>query len=525
MKPAISALAIASGLTAVSLGAVAFVLFAPSVTPFGGAADDAAHHAGADAAAIEEGWAGDGHHNGDAGMERPLWPEAAGKVPSASQAQNLEQVSQLVIRKDADFAPASGVRSGTGTLADPFVISGYYVTGDLYIADTDACFIVRENYIDGQLTLNWNGQCTWVHHNYVRDLRVNENNDRTGYATGGLLELNKIQYVGQLRHYDGEFRNNVVGPYIPGRDIMDPIQETVPWLFGSDPRVANVDGFNQGVIHHNTFYGSVDLDLHGHHHGTGFFAPHSHYHGGDMNKSAEHMHDHTQRWTSVAFTDNLIVDEEGYGLRYEDRAHAGDDRTANSEEEETLEDPHRHYTHVTLARNTIEGGQLWVDVFNADDELHYDVNPGWLDIVDNTVSFRERVADGPLGLPFFGAGAGYDAAIRIVATKEVEMTVTGNTVEFLPAASDGDDGPLGGIDLWPFDDGQETLYKAIYVADVRDAVITLAKNTMAGFYYGIYADRMDEGVTWTVDGNDFGSAQYAVFYDESVANAPTGDDV
>src|SRR6185436_14378405 len=144
-------------------------------------------------------------------MVRPAFPPAQGSVPSADDARKLEEVSSLRIIEDKGFNPKNGVRSGEGTLDDPYVISGYYVTGDLYLGDTSDCFVVTGNYIAGQLSLNWNGACVWVHHNFIGDLRVNENVERTGDDTGGLVELNQIAYVGQIRHYDGEFRNNVVG--------------------------------------------------------------------------------------------------------------------------------------------------------------------------------------------------------------------------------------------------------------------------------------------------------------------------
>ncbi len=508
------ALTIASVLVAASVSGVAL---------YAGLADDrpdtAATHAGADEDALHGGWAGDGHHNGAAGMDRPSFPEAQGTTPTASTASSLEQVSRLMIRSDDDFTPANGVRSGSGSLADPYIITGYHVTGDLYIADTDKCFVVRENYIAGQLTLNWNGQCAHVHHNHVRDLRVNENVRRTGYATGGLIELNMIEYIGQIRHYDGEVRHNVVGPYDP-TDFFEPVLETVPWLFGTDPRVANVDGFNQGIFHHNTFYGSVDLDLHGHHHGTGFFAPHSHYHGNDDNKGM--MHDHTQRWTSVVFAANRIeaVTEEDYGLRYEDRNHAGDDRTASSEQEQTLNDEHRHWTHVIIDGNEIIGGQLWVDVFNADDRNHYAENPGWLELTNNEVEFHAKDTSGDYGLPFFGPGTNWFSAIHVNTAKEVDLKVIGNTVKFV-AAESNDDEP----DLWMFDDGYVQHHAGIRLDGIKSANIQVAENSIHGFYYGIQAEDMESTVVWSVQGNDFGDAQYAVYYDESVETAPVGSDV
>src|SRR5688572_23803615 len=403
MKTAILATLIAAFVAgAAAASTVAFVV-ASGETPFAmlNADDD---HAGADEHKLHGGMAGDGHGaHAQTGMARPTFPAAEGKVPSAEDAKSLDEVPSLRVLEDKGFNPKNGVRSGEGTLADPYVISGYYVTGDLYLGDTDACFEVVGNYIGGQLTLNWNGQCVWVHHNFIRDLRVNENIERTGYATGGLIEANQIEFIGQLRHYDGEVRDNVVGPRT-AQSAFDTVLEETP-LIAADLLLANVDGFNQGYIHHNTFYGPVDLDLHGHHHGTGFFAPHSHYHADDAEHMPSHEEDHTERWTSVVFSDNRIVDELAYGLRYEDENHAGDDRTATSEDNDMLEGDHFHRTDVEIARNVIEGAQIWVDVFNADDEYHNERNDGSLRLLANEVILKERKDETLFGLPLTGGAA------------------------------------------------------------------------------------------------------------------------
>lgn len=476
-------------------------------------------HAGADEHKLHGGMAGD-HAHDQVGMERPRFPAAQGTVPSAEAAKSLEEVSGLGIQGDRGFNPANGVRSGSGTLDDPYVISGYYVTGDLYLGDTDACFEVRENYIAGQLTLNWNGQCAWVHHNFIRDLRVNENVERTGYATGGLIEANQIEFIGQLRHYDGEVRHNVVGPRTSDSDF-DAVLEETPLLL-PDLLLANVDGFNQGLLHHNTFYGPVDLDLHGHHHGTGFFAPHSHYHALDANHTPEHHEDHTDRWTSVSFTDNKIVDDIAYGLRYEDENHAGDDRTATSEDNEMLEEAHTHHTDVLIARNTIEGGQIWVDIFNADDENHDTRNPGWLTVVENTIVMKEREAQQVLGLTLplaFATAKPYvpNVGILVQATKELEGTFANNHLRFVPLPDSQKD-PLAS--LLPFFEVEEIEPAALWIEGVRDANLTIEGNVAEGFHYGVYAREMADDAYWFLASNTFTGAAYEAYYDDSVANKP-----
>ncbi|MFO1533580.1 MAG: hypothetical protein ABR562_07820 [Thermoplasmatota archaeon] len=473
--------------------------------------------AGADMAAMHGGIAGDDPH-AQLGMDRPRFPPAAGSVPTADQARHLKQVSRITISKDSEFNPANGVSSGTGTLADPYRITGLDVTGDLYIADTDACFEVVGNWVDGQLILNWDGQCVWVHHNFVRDLRVNENVQRTGIDTGGLIELNQINYVGQIRHYDGEFRDNVVGPRqdaaLPFGVFQDP-ENLLP--FAQDTRVLNIDGWNEALFHHNTIYGSTDLKLHGHHHSTGFLASHSHYHG---DGKAPHPEDHTARWESVSFQHNQIVDPQGYGLRYSDEQHAGDDRTAPSESNTDLEKPHQHHTLVDITGNTLDGAGIWVDILNADDELHTKRDPAWFTIADNTVSLTER-HPGLLGAKSFGQRYEPNTAIWIWQSKEGDVKVTGNTMTFQKAPSSD---PLHAADpiLQAFEwwSGDETP-TAVHLLDARDGAYTVAGNHATGFDYGVRAANMDEKANWAVYDDDWGAAANPVYYDDTVQNKPS----
>jgi hypothetical protein len=458
------------------------------------------------------------------GMQRPAFPPAEGKVPAS--AEGLRQVSSLFIESDAGVEEAGFAIPGAGTLSDPYVLRGLAVTGELSLTDTDACFVVAENYIEGQLTLNWNGQCVWVHHNYVEDLRVNENNQRTGYATGGLIERNQFGILGQLRHFDGEFRYNTVGPF-DASSLYDPVKETVLYEFLYDTRVANIDGFNQGLIHHNEFLGTVDLDFHGHHHGTGFFAPHSHYHGSSATRQKADQHDHTDRWTSVAFTDNLVVDPEGYGLRYEDQNHRGDDQTARSEDLDVLDEPHRHHTAVVLARNTVRGGQIWVDVFNAEDPKHDRRNPGTLTIADNTVEVHEREPDAgtaDLCLVTFGDVHNPFVGLHVYLAQELEARIVGNTISYVPLPASAD--PVrtaGGLAEDAYEVACPWSYEptltAIRLEQLDDSHVLIQGNRARGFAVGVVAAFLDNDVAWRVVGNDFGKAR-AILYDDTVQSEP-----
>jgi hypothetical protein len=263
----------------------------------------------------------------------------------------------------------------------------------------------------GQLVLDWNGQCVHAYNNVVNDLRVNQNNDRTGYATGGIVEDNRFYTIGQIRHYDGIFRQNEVGNRAFLKTLLDPSIVPAP----ASVRSVNNDGANQGWYLDNVFYGQVDLDFHGHHHSAGFFAPTSHYHGSnvkivemydaktgqctthwsdvDMSKhngpDADHPQDsgiqvlgrqvtpgedrsgecldhmdHSKRWTSVLFDHNILIDPNGVGLRFEDRDHRQDDERANSENVEELKAPHFHQKWVQMEDNAIVG-KIFIDVLNA----------------------------------------------------------------------------------------------------------------------------------------------------------------
>ncbi|MEA3190773.1 MAG: hypothetical protein QOD77_1355 [Thermoplasmata archaeon] len=336
----------------------------------------------------------------------------------------------------------------------------------------DAAIDVLDPANAGRLILDWNGICVNAYNNVVDDLRVNRNNRRTGAATGGLLEENRFYTIGQIRHFDGEFRNNEVGRRIHLREAASanpPPSE----------RAINADGFNEADFHNNIIYGAVDLDLHGHHHSPGFFARESHYHGSDYgvafmkNPDGTYMtdangrmlphHDHTKRWTSVSFTDNTIIDPQGYGLRYEDRDHAGDDRTAASEDMWELEKQHFHQTHIAVTGNDILG-KLWVDVFNAPgieiwsddfseverdpvtDEIvdaiehlgaerinsHPVANDGWIDLKDNVVFLYDRAMS--------GGGHGF-AAIQLNDVETGTVAIEDNAVFVVPRefASSGAD--------------------------------------------------------------------------------------
>ncbi len=373
---------------------------------------------------------------------------------------------------------------------------------------------------DALIVLDWNGTCVHAYHNVTDDLRVNQNTARTGYATGGLIENNRFHDVSQLRHYDGIFRENEVG----NRDILNNFLNGETW---TGDRAINVDGFNQGMLLGNTFYGRVDLDFHGHHHGTGFFSPHSHYHGNDKERLMGHdghmKHDHRLRWTSVRFAENVVIDPAGAGLRYEDRNHAGDDRRANSENVKQLNEPHIHRSLIELHHNVVVGS-VFVDVFNADgidiwsddySRVRYDArgrildavkhlgadiisthrarNNGWLSIAGN------RIIDPSGGL----------SAITIQAVKEAEIDISDNTAASIgvgakPSTADFENLDLSTIDWGGSDNHNDS---AIMMRGVKESLTSICGNAAFGFDSGVTATHaIQDGATIDVcEDNDIGS--------------------
>jgi hypothetical protein len=417
------------------------------------------------------------------------WPEPDGSVPTRRQAEaEFTRYESVEIRSDTGFNPANGVVGGNGTADDPWIIENVHVEGDLYIADTSDHFVIRESYIDGQLTLNWVGDRVHVHDNHIEDLRVNENVRRTGEDTAGRIEENRIEFVGQIRHYDGVFRDNTVGPY---RD--DPTKDTSATL-GAREKAMQLDGMHGGDFHGNTFTGWVEIKLHGHHHGSCWTCLRHHH----ANETVASPWNHTIRYNRMSFHDNHIRVPEGVALRYTDEAHNGDDGAAASEAVQALNLPHRHFTRVYLWNNTLLGGGLRVDIFNARSEDHPRPNPGRLVIEANTIR-PDAGEDGP--------AASLDDAepgIHVNRARTVNVTVADNTVRFRETGS------LAG----------ERETRGVVLDRMALSNVTVAGNRIAGAWHGVEARHLPGTVHWTVEGNAFEDVDREVWWDSSVENPP-----
>lgn len=411
------------------------------------------------------------------------WQRSSGKVPSVDD-PSLESHPTIRILSDEDFNPAQGIRSGNGTWENPYVISGLSVSS-ITIKDTDAYVVLQENYVKGTMVLDWNGDRTNVHHNHIGDLRVNQNVKRTGDATSGIIADNVIGRVGQLRHYDGEFAyNHVLGinsSPIPG--------------FGSVLAV-NVDGFNGARFHHNVVNGVVDVRLHGHHHGSGF-ATESHDHA-----DPENGYDHTVRYHEVSIEDNEITAWGRYALRYFDQAHSANDRTANSEPEKDLNDPHVHYLKVDMLRNTLHGGGIFLDIVNAEDPKHTtDPCEASIRVDDNRVVLRNP-EDGPN--PTTNVLSPPRSGIEARLARGAEITFNGNSV-------DNQVRPLPGM---------SNTTAGIRLENIGDTEVIITDNKVHGTLYGVWARTMDETVEWWIWSNGWTEVKNAIWYDSTVKNKP-----
>lgn len=396
----------------------------------------------------------------------------------------------IAITNDSQFDAAHGVRSGSGTEDDPYVISGWDLP-TLRIADTDAYVLIEGNKIS-RLILNWNGDRVLVTQNTVNDMRVNENVPRTGDPTGGRISGNKFGTVSQIRHFDGIFEKNVVGS--PGSFRLP--------LF--DQVTVRFDGFNGARFRNNTIYGGVQVQLHGHHHSSSYEDT-SHHHGApnDPHHADGSMEDvdHTNRFHQVSITNNTIYSEGRYALRYTDQAHSANDRTANSEENQELNAPHVHHTKVQLADNRLVGAGLYVDIFNAKDQRHKPGSDGELEITGNSISVTRDASD----------TFSDQHAISVRQAEGLHLMVAGNSVSRT----------IEGQDLLAEEFARDA---GIYLGTLNSASVHVLDNAAAGLAYGVYATNFTSSVEWWVDGLVTEDVDEPIYYDQSVKNPPKQGD-
>ena len=415
---------------------------------------------------------------------------------AAAPGEREPRSQSIRISSQEDFNPANGVRGGSGTKSDPFVISNWDVSS-VHINDTDEYFVIRDNTID-HLTLNWNGDRVTIVNNDVGDLRVNQNVKRTGEPTSGLIAHNTFGIVGQLRHFDGVFAHNKVGS-------AEDANMAFPFF---DNRAVNFDGFHGARFFDNVLYGYLEVRLHGHHHGSGYEAG-SHYHGPPppADEHAEHaghdemeMVDHTRRYHQVHVFDNTIYADGYQALIYTDSNHAGNDRTNASETNEELNKAHEHFTKVHITENKLVGSGLVVNIFNAKDERHTKTNRGLMHIADNDITLARSTSN----LPLFDTVTGID----VHQVKDIALRIVGNSIAY-----DSSTDPLAVAENNYRDSGI-----ALRNVDLGD--ISIGNNSVSGVFYGVSAFQMTETVTWRIWGLETEGVKEPVWYDSSVKNHP-----
>jgi hypothetical protein len=436
----------------------------------------------------------------------PPFPLETGVLPTYDQAQQFTKKYSKFIAKDdqgIDKLRAEGYLQGDGTKERPYVLEQFYVDGELSITSTSRALIIRNGYVNGQFKLNYVGELVYVHHVYANDLRINENVQRTGANTGGRFHDNHFAFVGQIRHFTGEFLQNEVGPK-PTNAIAESLGDAGITKVPTGV-VFNFDGFHTADVHHNKFIGEVDMKLHGHNHGDCFTCP-VHNHANDSADAAMHAgHDHgaapannslgfaswhSVRYTSLSFHDNTIIVPGGVALRYNDRAHAGDDRTANSEPNKHLNDPHVHYQDITIRDNKLQGGSLLIDVYNAADDHHPIQDRGILRVWNNDVRVDYEA-------PRVGQARAPVTGIVLQSLDGLELSAKGNHVHFNELTSTEPGGALLSATAKP----PELHGFDLRAADASN--LTLAANTVDAGRVGVFAASFTGKVNWALLGNSF----------------------
>lgn len=411
---------------------------------------------------------------------------AAGVIAPAATAETRTVHPDVTIATDKEFDEAHAVRSGSGTKQDPYVISGWQISS-LVIHDTNRWITIKDNTIGG-LVLDWIGSGIAVRNNVIGNMVVNQNVARTGSPTSGVIEWNAFSVISQLRHWDGVFRNNVVGTR-----AQNPGDQT--------NLAVNFDGFNGAQFVNNTLYGYLDARLHGHHHSSKFGGA-SHNHG----LAPEHQHPstsaekamHRYRYHRVNIANNRIYSDHEYAVAYLDTDHAANDRTAASETNPDLENPHLHFTRVTIANNRMYGAGVLVNVFNALDERHPWTERGSMDIHSNAIELGQ---DSFLNFRQLNG-------IEIRRARDLDVRIRGNSITGIT-----EQGLLAFLE-----DGNQDA--GIFLNTLDDSNVYVLGNRVTNRSYGVRAATMTEHVKWVVRDLRTRNVGEKVHYDQSVSNRP-----
>ncbi|HEV2756583.1 MAG TPA: hypothetical protein VG318_12505 [Actinomycetota bacterium] len=409
-------------------------------------------------------------------------------TPAVAADREPDPREAIVIESAADFDAAHGVRSGNGTAENPYVISDWDLPS-LIIRNTNVWVTIRDNRVYGQMILDWIGRGVRVENNTVGDLRVNQNVERTGPATSGYIGHNEFRVVGQLRHFNGVFERNVVGT-----------QETL--VKRPNVKAVQFDGFHGARFRHNTIYGYVDVKLHGHHHGSSYDGASHDHHATYEGIPTEQGHvDHTRRYHEVFISDNEIHSGHSWALRYYDRAHTADDRTAASETDKNLNCPHVHFTKVHLTGNTLVGSGIAIDVFNAFDDNHWTTERGLVEVRGNEIKIERGALELVDGLN----------GILVQEATDVDVDIIGNYIVGPETSGENDL-----LDL----DKELHRGSGIKLHKLDQARVRIVNNMVAQRTYGVDATSFSPTVRWTIERLRTSQVKEDVHYDETVPRRP-----
>jgi hypothetical protein len=207
--------------------------------------------------------------------------------------------------------------------------------------------------------------------------------------------------------------------------------------------------------------------------------------------------DHTIRYDEVFISNNKIYSSGPFALRYNDLNHAANDRTATSETNPALNEPHVHHTHVFLTGNKLYGAGLAIEVFNADDDHHLKIGHGAVVIKNNDISLTRTTND------LFTSVNG----IAVHAAQGLDLHITGNSVkEAVPETNSATHEADSDTGIW--------------LDSLDKANVYIANNELTDTAYGVYARELSKTVNWWINGLKTTRVATPVYYDNSVANQP-----
>lgn len=159
---------------------------------------------------------------------------------------------------DSDFTSLNGVRSGTGTAADPYVISDWCIRdadheSDLNrgidITGTSAHVVVKDNYVSG-----WGNTQVWINSNQNVDVQNNLLEFGDGGAARGML------VGGQHQNVTG---NEISGAFDRGFRVHKASHSLVANNTITDPRMGlQLKQLGSGTVIQNNTMSGTDLGLH-----------------------------------------------------------------------------------------------------------------------------------------------------------------------------------------------------------------------------------------------------------------------